>query len=79
MHLKLIERASALPAPLSTVSLARGQAAPTRFALRKLRDPRRPAQPSRAGRVFPLWARCLSGVFEIVFIKRARPHPSIHP
>ena len=76
MHLKLIECGSKLPADLSIVRLARSQAKP---AVSSLRKARRRALPSRAERVFLLFVRFLSWVFENDFITITRPRRSIHP
>ena len=76
MHLKLIECGSKLPAELSIVRLARSQAKP---AGSSLRDALRRALPSRTGRVFLLFVRFLSWVFENDFITITRRRRSIHP
>ena len=76
MHLKLISCGSKQPANLSIIRLAHSQAKP---AGSSLCEARRRALPSRAGRVFLLFVRFLSCVFENDFITIARRRRSIHP
>ena len=65
MHLKLISCGSKQPANLSIIRLAHSQAKP---AGSSLCEARRRALPSPATRVCPILARCLSCVFENVYI-----------